>query len=116
MGLLENFLRRNQPDWCRKCKRELERDGEQLFAIPKLSVGRYVEHTEPEFYRENLFAVEKKADIPAGMYACRAIQYRCPGCGRRVTALDMFLPVRDEEKHEGTVVFRDGELDGCLRP
>ena len=58
--------------------------------------------------------VDKKSDIPPGMYACGAIQYRCPECGKRVTVLDPFLPVRDEEKHEGTVVFRGGELDDFL--
>ena len=48
------------------------------------------------------------------MYACGAIQYRCPECTRRVTVLDPFLPVRDEEKHEGNIVFQAGELDDFL--
>ena len=91
MGALGNFLRRNQPDWCKECK-----------------------HTDPEFYQENLYIVDQKADIPPGMYACGAIQYRCLGCGKRVTVLDPFLPVRDQEKHEGRVVFRNGELDDVL--
>lgn len=114
MGLLSNFVRRHQPDWCRECKREMEKAGKQLFALPNVSVGHYAEQTDPEFYRESLYAVDQKADIPAGMYACSAIQYRCPECGKRVTVLDPFLPVREEEKHEGTVIFRDGELDDFL--
>ena len=48
------------------------------------------------------------------MYACRAFLYRCPQCGRRVTILDLFLPVRSEEKHDGVVVFKQGELDDIL--
>ena len=65
-------------------------------------------------YRKNLCKVEKKADIPAGMYACGAIQYRCPECGKRITLLDPFLPVRGEEKHEGNILFEKGELDEFL--
>lgn len=45
---------------------------------------------------------------------CGAIQYRCPECGKRVTVMDPFLPVRGEEKHEGNVVFQNGELDEFL--
>lgn len=114
MGLLNNFVRRNQPDWCRKCKREMERADGQLFAVPSMNVGHYVEHTDPKFYENSLYMVDSRADIPAGMYACDAIQYRCPGCGKRVTVLAPFLPVRDREKCEGIVVFRNGELDDFL--
>lgn len=114
MGLWENIVRRNQPNWCRKCKRELEVSGRRLFALPRVSVGRYMEHTDPEFYEENLYLVDRKEDIPPGMYACRAVQYRCPGCGKRVTVLNPFLPVREREKREGSVVFRGGELDDFL--
>ena len=114
MGELGKFLRRKQQDWCKECKRELEEVRRQLFALPGVSVGHYVEHTDPEFYQENLYIVDQKADIPPGMYACGAIQYRCLGCGKRVTVLDPFLPVRDQEKHEGRVMFRNGELDDVL--
>lgn len=114
MGLFDNFMNRHQPDWCRGCKRRMEEAHRQLFALPRVNVGHYVEHTDPEFYQKNLYIVDRKADIPAGMYACGAILYRCPGCGKRVTVLDPFLPVRDQEKHEGIVVFRNGELDDFL--
>ena len=48
------------------------------------------------------------------MYACGAIWYRCPECGKRLTKLDLFLPVRDEEKHETPVLFENGELNEFL--
>ena len=115
MGLLDGILRRRQPDWCRECRLEMEESGEQLFALPCMSVGHYVEHTDPEFYQENLYAVAQRADIPPGMYACAASQYRCSGCGKRVTVLNPFLPVRDQEKREGSIVFRNGELDDVWR-
>ena len=114
MGLLDGFMKRHRPDWCRACRLDMEEDRRRLFALPCMSVGHYVEHTDPEFYEENLYAVTQRADIPPGMYACGAVQYRCSGCGRRVTMLDLFLPVRDQEKHEGSVVFQNGELDDVL--
>lgn len=116
MGLLDKWLRKYQDDWCRGCRREMEIAHKQLFALPNMNVGHYTEHTDPEYYEESLYIVDQKADIPAGMYACCVIQYRCPECGKRVTVLDPFLPVRDEEKHEGTIVFRNGELDDFFWP
>ena len=114
MGLIDKWLRRREADWCRDCKCAMEKLRRRLFALPNVSVGHYVEHREPDYYRKNLYPVERKADIPSGMYACGAIQYRCPQCGRRITVLDPFLPVRDEEKHEGNVVYQAGELDDFL--
>ena len=114
MGLFDKLLAKYQDDWCGDCKCGMEKVRKQLFALPDMTVGHYVEHKDAGYYKRNLRMVDKKADIPSGMYACGAIQYRCPECARRVTVLDPFLPVRDEEKHEGTVVFRGGELDDFL--
>lgn len=114
MGLREKWLRRYRDDWCRDCRREMEQTCERLYAMPRVSVGHYVEHTDPEFYEENLCPVDAKSDIPPGMYACGAIQYRCPGCGKRTTVLSPFLPVREAAKRERSMVFRGGELDDFL--
>ena len=114
MGLIDKWLRKYQDDWCRDCNCAMEKHRKQLFALPNMSVGHYVEHKDADYYKKHLHMVEKKADIPAGMYACGAIQYRCPECGKRVTVMDPFLPVRGEEKHEGTVLFEHGELDEFL--
>ena len=114
MGLVDKWMRKYQDHWCRECKCAMEKLRKELFALPNMTVGHYVEHKDAAYYRKNLRVVGKKADIPPGMYACGAIQYRCPECAKRVTVLDPFLPVRDEEKHEGSVVFRDGELDDFL--
>ena len=114
MGLFDKMLARFQDNWCRDCKREMEQTRKQLFALPAMTVGHYVEHKDAGYYKRELRIVDKKADIPAGMYACGAIQYRCPECGKRLTVLDPFLPVRNEEKHEGNVVFQNGELDEFL--
>lgn len=114
MGLIDKWLRKYQDDWCRDCKCAMEKVRKQLFALPNMTVGHYAEHKDADYYKRNLRMVSKKADIPAGMYACGAIQYRCPECGRRLTVLDPFLPVRGEEKHEGTIAFEHGELDDFL--
>lgn len=114
MGLFDKLFAKYQDDWCSECKCKMDKERKQLFALPGTTVGHYVEHTDPGFYQKNLYIVDKKADIPPGMYACGAILYRCQSCGRRVTVLDPFLPVRDEEKHEGTIAFKNGELDSFL--
>lgn len=114
MGLLDKMLVRFQDHWCRDCKCEMEKIRKQLFALPNMTVGHYVEHKDPAYYRRELRTVDKKADIPPGMYACGAIWYRCPECGKRLTKLDLFLPVRGEEKHETPVLFANGELDEFL--
>lgn len=114
MGLIDRWLRKYQDDWCRDCKCVMEKVQKQLYALPSVTVGHYVERKDPQFYAKNLYTVDKKADIPSGIYACGAIQYRCPECGKRLTVLDPFLPVRNEEKHENSVVFRNGELDDIL--
>lgn len=114
MGLFSRMLARLQDNWCRDCKREMEEARRRLFALPNQTVGHYVEHTDPGYYMEELWTVDSKGDIPPGMYACGAIQYRCPQCGRRITVLDPFLPVRDKEKHEGALVFEDRALDDFL--
>ena len=114
MGLFDKLLRKYQDDWCRDCKCAMEKNRKQLFALPDMTVGHYVRHEDAGYYRKHLRMVDKKADIPAGMYACGAIQYRCPECGKRLTKLDPFLPVRDEEKHETPILFEQGELDEFL--
>lgn len=114
MGLIDKLLRKFQDDWCRGCKCAMEQCGKRLFTLPDMVVGHYVRHEDADYYKRNLRAVNQKTDIPSGMYACGAARYRCPECGKKVTALDPFLPVRNEEKHEGTVLFEQGELDDFL--
>ena len=116
MGLINWWRGRRRNDWCKSCKCAMEQADTQLFAMPGVSVGLYKERTDPGFYRRGLCAVDGKADIPPGMYACRAVRYCCPVCGKQVTVLAPFLPVREEEKREGNIVFRDGELDDFLWP
>lgn len=116
MGILDKWLEKHQDDWCRPCNRKMEKRHKQLFALPDMWVGHYCEHKNPDYYRKNLRAVTCKADIPAGMYACGAIEYFCPECGHRMIKMDVFLPVRDQEKHESPVLFENGELDDFLWP
>ncbi len=101
-------------DWCPECTAVLDVMQKQLYMLPML-VGNYTSHADAAYYIRNLIKVNKKADIPTGHYACGIHAYRCPDCGLRIVKLTIFLPVREEEKYEDTVVFRNGEMDAFLR-
>lgn len=100
-------------DWCSQCQKEMEVTRKQLYYLP-MTVGHYVSHTEPEYYKRNMTPVAKKADIPTGQYACGLIAYRCPDCGHRAVKLDIFLPVRGVEKWEDARYYENGEMDDFL--
>ena len=86
---------------------------QQLFWMP-MTVGHYASYKKADYYLKNLRPVAAREQIPAGYYACDARMYRCPQCGRRAAALRNFLPVREQEKVEETITFRNGELDTLL--
>ena len=114
MGLFRNFRQIFHDDWCSQCTAVMEVRRRQLYAMPEQTVGHYISHKEPEYYKKHLIPVEKKADIPTGMYACGIIAYRCPECGHRAVKLSIFLPVRGEEKSQEGLYFEAGELDDFL--
>lgn len=109
MELLERIKAPFRDDWCRNCGRTMEHTNRRLFAIPDMTVGHYESHTEVRYFKRALWPVEEREDIPAGTYACRALEYRCPRCGRRRVKLSVFLPVRDKNKMEEIILFDDGE-------
>lgn len=100
-------------DWCKKCYTKMEIFDRHLYMLP-MSVGHYVSHSDAVYYINNLYKVNRKADIPVGMYACGITRYTCGKCGYKLTKLSIFLPVRDQEKHEEFVYFDNGELDSFL--
>ena len=106
---LEQIKAPFRDDWCRNCGRVMYHPHKRLFAIPGMMVGCYESHTDIDYYRGALWPVERREDIPPGMYACRAVEYHCPRCGRRKVKLNIFLPVRDKIKREETIVFDDGK-------
>jgi len=114
MGLLRSLREKFHDDWCSECTSEMEVIHRQLYALPTMTVGHYVCHGEPEYYKKNLVPVNRKADIPTGMYACGITAYRCPQCGHRAVKLAVFLPVRDMEKPEQNLYFERGEMDDFL--
>lgn len=113
MGLLRKMRAAFHDDWCPQCQEEMEKRRRRLFALPQY-VGHYESHQEPDYYRRKLVPVQRKAEIPTGMYACGAEEFACPLCGYRHVRLTIFLPVRDQEKFEDAVFFKEGELDGFL--
>ncbi|MCI9446721.1 MAG: hypothetical protein HFH36_04875 [Lachnospiraceae bacterium] len=111
MGILRKMRSIFHEDWCNLCQSEMDVMHKQLYALPDLTVGHYRSEKNPAYYKKHLVPVAKKAEIPAGIYACGIHLYRCPKCGNRRTMLTLFLPVRDEEKIEEIIYFDNGELD-----
>ena len=112
-----SFLRKMRAifhdDWCSKCQSQMEEKKRQLYQLP-MTVGHYTSHQRAEYYQQNLVKVNGKADIPIGNYACGMKVYECPACGHRAVKLSIFLPVRDQEKHEEALLFENGEMDDFL--
>lgn len=114
MGFFRKLREKFHDDWCSECTGEMEVIRRQLYALPTMTVGHYVIHEDPEYYKKHLVSVDRKAEIPTGMYACGITAYRCPQCGHRAVKLAVFLPVRDVEKPEQSLYFEHGEMDDFL--
>ncbi|MCI8873180.1 MAG: hypothetical protein HFH51_10055 [Lachnospiraceae bacterium] len=70
MGFLRKIRAVFHENWCNLCQSEMDVMHRQLYALPDLTVGHYSSHESPEYYRKHLIPVTKKAEIPAGIYAC----------------------------------------------
>lgn len=113
MGLFRKLKASLRDDWCSVCQCQMKESRRQLYMLPMI-VGNYCSHKDVDYYRRNLRKVSRKAEIPPGVYACGAIEYQCPQCGRRPVKLSIFLPVRDQEKQEEAFLYENGELDDFL--
>ncbi len=111
MGFLRKMRNVFHDDWCSKCQSEMDVARKQLYMLPNMRVGHYVQHDDAKFYRENMIKVDSKQEIPPGIYACGMHVYRCPVCGHKAVKLSVFLPVRDAEKQEQLLYFDKGEMD-----
>lgn len=114
MGLFKKMRAVFHDDWCSQCQSSMDVVHKQLYALPTMTVGHYYSHDEADYYKVNLVKVNKKAEIPTGMYACGMHVYRCPECGHRAVKLTVFLPVRDHEKQEQLLYFDNGEMDDFI--
>ncbi len=114
MGVFNKIRSKFHDDWCSKCYTPMREVNRKLFMLPMM-VGHYVSHDKAEYYKKNLVPVEKKADIPTGMYACGVIVYHCSDCSNHVVKLSIFLPVRNQEQYEDAYLFEHGELDDFLK-
>lgn len=110
MSILKKFQASFHDDWCKECYTKMDEVERNLYMLP-MYVGHYVSHKDVTYYKKNLCKVERKKDIPTGVYACGIIKYRCPHCCHRMVKLSIFLPVRDQEKYEDFIYFENGELD-----
>ena len=112
MGL---FKKGPKGEKCSVCKEIMELKSEQLYAMPNHHVGHYGVKEEGAYFKRNLVPIESKAQIPTGMYACRARLYHCPKCGHEMIRFHPFLPVRDQEMAEFPVTLEYAELDAFLK-
>jgi len=110
MGVFDKLKAKFKDDWCEHCAKPMNLRKKQLLMLPNLTVGHYVSHDDPNYYLQNAVKVNRKADIPSGVYACGSYLYHCNGCGRDVVKLVVFLPVRDEEQVEEAFLYEDPEL------
>lgn len=113
MKLLRKMRSAFHDDWCSECTEVMEVRKKQLYMLP-IMVGHYSSHSEASYYKKNLVKVEKKKDIPTGYYACGIHVYRCPKCHHKVVKLSIFLSVRDQEKYEENIYFKNGEMDDFI--
>ena len=113
MGIFKKIKALFHEDWCTKCQSKMDKISEQTFILP-MTVGHYVSHREAEYYKNNLIKVDSKKDIPAGVHASIIKKYRCPKCGHNIVLVSNFLPVRNEEKLEETILYEKGELDSFI--
>lgn len=101
-------------DWCKNCLTEYTLIKKTLYSLPEM-VGHYVSHQNASYYINNLTKVNKKSEIPIGFYACGIKEFTCKNCGKKAVLLEIFLPVREEEKFEEFILFENGELDNFLK-
>lgn len=101
-------------DWCPTCNGEMSLYEKQLFLLNE-TVSHYKEQRDPKYFIKNLVKVNRKSEIPPGMYACGIKTYWCSQCGKKIVFVQVFLPVRDMEKQEDAFYFENGELDQFLQ-
>ena len=100
-------------DWCPICNHEMSLYDKQLFMLNE-TVSHYVSTRDVKYFEKNLIKVNKKSEIPPGIYACGVKTYWCSDCGKKIVLMQVFLPVRDYEKQEDAFYFENGELDQFL--
>lgn len=111
MGL---FSKSPRSEKCKACKAAMEKRWEQLYAMPRVYVGHYVQRTGGNWYRENLVPLDDTSRLLAGIYAARVELWRCPGCGGERAVVRPFLPVRASEMKEFPVILEGSELNAFL--
>lgn len=113
MSFLKKFKGLFHDDWCPTCNSEMELTDKQLFMLNE-TVSHYVSTRNPVYFQNNLLKVDKKSDIPAGVYACGIKTYWCSKCSKKIVYVQVFLPVRDQEKMEDVFYYENGELNNFL--
>ncbi len=114
MNLLKRIKSKFKDDVCENCGGNCLVTFKQLYLLDQ-TVGHYTRYENASYYKKNLYKVEKKSDIPTGVYACGITEYTCEECHKSLVKLAIFLPVRDQEMYEVPVYFKNGEMDDFIK-
>lgn len=114
MSILKKIKGLFHEDWCPICNTEMSLYDKQLFMLNE-TVSHYISTRDVKYFEKNLIKVNKKSEIPPGIYACGIKTYWCSDCGKKIVLVQVFLPVRDYEKQEDSFYFENGELDEFLK-
>ncbi len=113
MNWIKKIKSKFKDDICEACGGDCRVTYKQLYLMDQ-TVGHYVRHENASYYKKNLYKIEKKSDIPSGVYACGITEYTCDDCHKNLVKLAIFLPVRDQEMYETPIYFKNGEMDDFI--
>ncbi len=111
MGLLDKILKKMGPTWCKKCKHETDLIAKQLYYIPKTVSSTMPAGEDYQFFLDNAIPIQSKKQIPTSFCGAGLKRYRCPTCGMKRDFIEVFVPVRDQERFMAGYHFLNGELD-----
>ncbi len=111
MGLFDKLLKKAGPTWCKTCKNERDLIAKQLYFMPKTVSSTMPAAEDFQYFLDNLVPIKTKSEIPTSFCAAGLKRYRCPTCGASRDFLEVFMPVRGEERFITAYHFYNGELN-----
>ncbi len=111
MGFLDKLLKKAGPSWCKDCKNDTDIVLKQLYFMPRTVSSKMPEVGDYQYFLDNLKPVSSKKEIPTGFCAAGLKRYRCNSCSKTRDYIEVFVPVRDEERFMAGYHFTNGELN-----
>ncbi len=111
MGVFDKLLKKMGPSWCKDCKTQTDIIKKQLYFIPITVSQKLPDEKDYQYLLSKLVPINDKSEIPAGFCAALLKRFRCPSCSKKRDYLELFLPVRNEERFLAGYHYKNGELD-----